>query len=582
MKRRSFFKRSLPLAAGSMFVNGLPIRTMGRSLMMQSFDCEQVNDRVLVLIQLHGGNDGLNTVIPLDQYDLYKNYRPVIGILNSGPRKYLDLDTTLDVKDQVGLHPDMIGIKDLYDQGKVNIVQNVSYTNNNGSHFRGKDIWLSGVDGTDRSVSPDSGWFGRYLDHKYPNYPTDYPNDIMPDPPGLEFGSHIVSLGFHRVAGIPMGLTLSNNPTNFLQEIQGVTGLLPENVPDSDYGRELKYVLEQISSTNVYAEVLAQRYEAGTNATGVVYPESYHTTAGSNYNNRLAPQLRTIARLISGGCKTRVYLARMGGFDTHANQAIAGKPSFGGHGALLYHLSEGIRAFHEDLKAQGLEDRVLTVTFSEFGRQVKENGDWGTDHGSSAPMLVVGKGINPGVTGTNPDIANLKNNRVQGFEHDYRQVFATIIQDWFGANDGTMQNVEFLDFTSRKLDLINSNYIDDQGNAINFVADPACDDTPPPITTSIDTEVENQLGLNVYPNPASTQFEVTVQSDRLAAAEAVLIDMSGRQVKKVNINLYKGENKTTIQTEDLNDGVYILQIVPKVRTDAESIYATHKVMVQHN
>lgn len=583
MRRRDFIKGTLPVAAAAFSVNGLPVRALGRTLMTQSFTCDQINDRIMVLIQLGGGNDGFNTVIPLDQYDLYKNYRPIIGILDSGPRKYLELDNTLGVQDQVGLHPDLIGIKELYDEGKVNIVQDVSYTNNNGSHFRGTDIWLSGVDGTDPSTAPDSGWFGRYLDHRFPNYPDVYPTTEMPDPPGLEFGSHIVSLGFHRMQGIPMGLTLSNNPSAFFQDLNGVGGLLPTDIPNSDYGNELKYIIDIERSTNKYADRLAQVYEAGANSQGVVYPETYHTQTNNKYNNPLSGQLRTVARLISGGCKTKVYLVRMGGFDTHANQAIAGKPSYGGHGALLYHLSEAVRAFQNDLEAMGHEDRVVTMTFSEFGRQVKENGDWGTDHGRTAPMLVIGKGINPGVTGTNPDISDLRNNRTKGFQHDYRQIFATVLQDWLGANNGSLNHVEFYEFAGKKLDLVNSNYTDDQGNTINFVADTTCDETPDlpdPEPTSINEELL-PFTVNAFPNPATEYLEVAIESDEMMAVNVDLYNTAGVLARSNKMRLFGGENKLRLEVADLEQGMYILRVIPQITTRTNKALITRKILIQN-
>ncbi len=582
MKRRNFLKSSLPLGAAPFALGGIPVRTMARSLMTQSFTCDQVNDRILVIIQLHGGNDGLNTLIPLVQYETYKNGRPIIGILDNGPRKYLELDNTLGVADQVGLHPDLIDLKSLYDDGMVNFIQQVAYTNTNGSHFRGTDVWLSGKDPETIPDLPDSGWFGRYLDHRFPNYPDAYPNDGMPDPPGLEFGSHIVSLGFHRKVGIPMGLTLSNNPSNFYDQLTAVGGLLPGDIPQSDYGDELKYIIDVERSTNIFAERLAQVYEAGNNSS-VVYPENYHTQTTNRYGNPLSGQLRTIARLISGGCKTKVYLARMGGFDTHANQAIAGKPSYGGHGALLYHLSSAIKAFMDDLKELGFADRVMGLTFSEFGRQVKENGDWGTDHGRAAPMILFGKGIKGGVTGTNPDIVNIKNNNIIGHQFDYRQVFATVLQDWLGANNGTLDATEFYEFSNKKLDLINDNFVETDGQIVNFVADTTCDDTPdlPPFTdgtTSVEDEMKTALDLVAYPNPATDHVMVSIESEKLIPARIWLLDMNGRKVRDLKINLFTGKQEVRIDLSNLETGMYILQLIARNRSDSSKLLTSSKLI----
>ncbi|MEO1450741.1 MAG: DUF1501 domain-containing protein, partial [Bacteroidota bacterium] len=477
MRRRKFIKSILPLAAAPLALNGIPVRVMGRTLLSSTFDCDDINDRVLVLVQLHGGNDGLNTLIPLEQYSIYKNLRPLIGIKDTGVRRYIDLDTTLPVPEQIGLHPDLTGVKDLYDSGMAHIIQDVSYPDNNGSHFRGTDIMLTGHDGETMPEEPQSGWWGRYLDHVNPNFPDDIGTPGNEDPPGLEFGSHIISLGFHREVGIPMGLTIGNDPSDLASSLFGVGGALPADFPNSDYGRELAYLVEMERSTNTYAQRLTDLYNAGSNTPGVEYPTEYHTQNASNYHNRLSPQLKAVARLLAGGSKTKVFLVRMGGFDTHANQSLANKPSFGSHGALLYHLSGAMKAFMDDLEGLGLADRVMAVTFSEFGRQVGENGTLGTDHGSSAPMLLFGKGVKPGISGTNPDLTNLKNNKFASYQHDYRQVFTTILQDWFGANNGSLDAVGFYDFSNQKLELVEDNMVLDNGDVVDYTADLSCDPT---------------------------------------------------------------------------------------------------------
>lgn len=568
MKRRNFVKGALPMLAAPFALGGIPVRAMAKSLMTSSFTCEEVGDRVMVIIQLSGGNDGLNTFIPLDQYTTYRNLRPRIGIDNVGVRRYIDLDTTLPSAQQIGLHPDLTGLKGLYDEGKLKIIQNVAYPNMNGSHFRGTDIWLSGKDGPSMVSNPDSGWFGRYLDHRFDNYPTQYPSTDMPDPPGLEFGSHIVSLGFHRAMGIPMGITLAENPSNFGALVNGLGGALPNNFPNSDYGRELEFITDVERTTNVYAQRLTDVFNAGANSPNVTYPMTYHTNASSHQNNGLSPQLRTVARLLAGGIKTKVFLVRIGGFDTHENQALINKPSFGGHGALLYHLSEAISAFMADLKELGLDDRVIGLTFSEFGRQVAENGTYGTDHGSSAPMIVFGKGVDGGVLGDNPDIINIRRNRLVGYDFDYRQVLSSVMMDWFGVNYGTLDVMEFYEHAVDLPEIVNSNFIDDQGNSVDFKADPSCDTTPnltPPTgnggnPTNISLFEEGEA-LNLWPNPASGPMKLSVHSDGMQPATAGIFDMSGKLIKEVKLRLFSGENTLDLDVSDLNEGTYLLHLL---------------------
>lgn len=477
MKRRSFLRGVLPLGLAPFALSGVPIRVMANSLLAGTFTCEDVANRVLVLVQLAGGNDGLNTLVPLDRYSLYRNLRPNIGLRESGAGSYITLDSSLPDGQQIGIQPDMIAFKELYEQGLVNFVQDVCYPDNNRSHFKGTDIMLSGRDGQ-TAQETTSGWFGRYLDHRFPNFPGAYPNQDMPDPLGLQLGSNTISLGFHRQEGVPAGLALKGDPTDFFNLVNNVGGLGPTQVPGGHYGEELAYIMGIEQSTNVYAGRLSQVFDAGQNT--VAYPETYYTSAGAFYRNELAPQLQVIARLLSGGIQTKVFLVRLQSFDHHVNMTVSGDPSQGQHAVLLYHLAESLKAFQADLQNLGLEDRVLTFTFSEFGRTASENGNRGTDHGTSAPMIIVGKGVRPGVTGSNPDLSQIQNNNLTTFQHDYRQVLYSVLQDWLGAGTAALLASELGAFSGQKLDLINSNYVDPiTGTGLNFVADPGCyDDVP--------------------------------------------------------------------------------------------------------
>lgn len=368
-----------------------------------------------------------------------------------------------------------------------------------------------------------------------------------------------------------MGLTLANDPTDVANSVLGSGTTLPDQFPNSDYGRELEYLVQMERSTNLYADRLTNLYNSGANTVGVNYPDAYHTYTVKNYRNPLAPQLKTIARLLSGGITTKIFLARIGGFDTHEGQGLPDKPSFGSHGALLYHLSSAMRAFQEDLKGLGLEDRVLTVTFSEFGRTVAENSTFGTDHGNAAPMMAFGKGINPGVSGDNPDLGNLQNNRPVGYDLDYRQVFATVLQDWFGANYGTLDHAEFYEFGSQKIDLVNANYTDpNTGQSVNFVADTSCDPTPnlpeppPPPPDPVDpTGLDEafEATFRYGPNPAREQVRATLDFDRMAPAQLTLLNQRGQLVRQQDWRLFAGQNQAQLSVAGLSAGVYFLRVM---------------------
>ncbi|HND44703.1 MAG TPA: hypothetical protein PKX51_20445, partial [Cyclobacteriaceae bacterium] len=224
MKRRSFLKK-LPFAMSAPFaLAGIPMKVMGETMLTKLIrSADSANDKVLIILQLHGGNDGMNMLIPVEQYDLYYSRRPNIAIpAKNSLRKYIPLDTTLPIEQQVGLHPDMQAIKGLYDTGRAAFVQGVSYENNNGSHFRGRDIQFMGGGADDYF---QSGWVGRYLNQVYTPlvYPQDFPNPEMLDPLGIEMGND-TSLIFHQQGNIPTSISLPDNLeafSNLVNELPG-------------------------------------------------------------------------------------------------------------------------------------------------------------------------------------------------------------------------------------------------------------------------------------------------------------------------------------------------------------------------
>ena len=531
MRRRGFL-RKLPIAAGAPFMlNSLPLTTLAQSAPLHRLAAASDNDRVLVLIQLHGGNDGLNTVIPVDQYAEYYQLRPNLAIPDNGKRKYIDLDTTLTVEDQVGLHPDLYHLKELYDQAKVNIVQNVAYENVNGSHFRSRDIWFMGGD-YDEYIP--SGWMGRYLDHEFPGYPDDYPNTDMPDPLAIEIGNG-VSLAFHRSNGIPTAISIQN-PEQFYDLITSVGGLPPESIANTHYGQELQWIMDIEEKSNQYAGRLKDVYEQGTNSANVTYPDLYPYNAPSGrIKNRLAPQLKMIARLLSGGVKTKIFLARLGGFDTHAEQVESYDATMGTHAALLYHISSAMKAFQDDLKELGIDDRVLTMTFSEFGRRAYSNGSYGSDHGTSAPMFVFGKMVKPGVTGTNPDLNNLNRGNLV-HQYDYRQVFTSAVVDWLEADSEAVDATLFTDWVDSRLNIV--------GNGITA-------------TNEAFINERNYL-QDCYPNPVNDQVVFGFRISSKSRISIQLLDIDGKLVLDIiNEERNAGLHHVSFDLKELPAGTYI-------------------------
>lgn len=537
MDRRKFLKRLGAAGAAPILLNGLPVSALAANSPLMKMLSSSVSDRVLIFIQMHGGNDGLNTIIPVFNYTDYQFIRANIAIPDDGTRKYIALDDTLPTADQLGLHPDMQGVKDLYDDKRATVIQAVGYDNMNMSHFRSRDIWFMGIDSDQKG---SSGWMGRFLENEYPGYPDNYPSTEMPDPLGLEIGNE-VTLAYQQENSIPAGISLAN-PDSFYNLINsvGVDSPTAASFPDNYYGDELEYLMNFEIKTNDYAARLKEVWDNGTNSS-TVYPTTYPLQTPTPYiNNPLAEQFKIIARLLAGGIKTRIFMTRIGGFDTHANQVESSDASVGRHAALLYHISETVKAFHDDLRAigGGLEDRVLTMTFSEFGRRAYSNQSYGTDHGKAGPILLFGNGLKGGVIGTNPDLNDLDNGNIR-HQFDYRQVYTTVLSDWLGATDSSIQTTGFADYLTQKLDLI---------------ADPT------PVHDI--TKYNGRSKLNsCYPNPVKSSTTIGYFLDSSSDVTLRLYSSAGKLIRElVNEHQPGGNYEVSLNVAGLQSGNYIYRL----------------------
>jgi uncharacterized protein (DUF1501 family) len=420
--KRSDFLKLMPAAGLSLMINGFPVRALANAAMNHVLGVSPVgNNNVIVLIQLIGGNDGLNTIIPLDQYAGLSAARSNILIPE---RMVLPLSGLLNT----GLHPAMGAIRGMYDEGMMNIIQGVSYPNPNFSHFRATDIWLTGSD-SDQALN--NGWVGRYLSNEYKGYPNDYPNQLHPDPPAVEIGTTISTCLIGQ--DVCMGTSVTD-VSDFYNLVTNAVG----SVPDTPAGHELTFLRFMAQQTQQYT-VSLQR------AAGKAKNLSDKYTDG----NSLADQLKIVARLIGGGLQTQVYVVSIGTFDTHAGQVVPNATNTGWHADLLGQLSDAVYAFFDDCKLLGVADRVTAMTFSEFGRRILSNGGGGTDHGTAGPVMVFGKNVIPGMIGSNPDIPTkptyLDNLEMQ---YDYRGVYAAVLEDWLGVKKETADNVLLRDYTA--------------------------------------------------------------------------------------------------------------------------------------
>ncbi|MFL9484161.1 DUF1501 domain-containing protein [Chitinophagaceae bacterium LWZ2-11] len=416
MKRRSFLKNTVAGVVLPSFLSGISLKALAGAPLMSALGKYMYDDRVLVLIQLSGGNDGLNTVIPLDQYAAYTAARTNIAI----PENKL---LRLNGFDGTALNPGMVQMQQLFNNGKMGIVQAVSYPKPNFSHFRATDIWMTGSD-SDKVLS--TGWAGRYLNDVFPKFPENYPSPAMPDPLAIQVGSVVATALQGPV--FSMGLAISN-PNSFYNLIEGKVNV------DSNtrWGEQLDYIEATSLKTDQYAGVIK------TAALKVTKQSTKYPAQGKN---GLADQLKIVSRLIAGGLKTKIYVVNMGGFDTHAKQVEDADKSTGQHTKLWQKVSEAIDAFMDDLTYLNTSDRVMGVTFSEFGRRIKSNASGGTDHGAAAPMFYFGHNIKSGIIGNNPIIpANATVNDNVAMQNDFRSVYATILQKWFMLDAKDVENV---------------------------------------------------------------------------------------------------------------------------------------------
>ena len=507
MKRRDFLKYTAPAAILPTLINGFSIKAFASSPMLNALSAAPDNDHVLVMIQMTGGNDGLNMVIPLDMYGKYQAARSNIAIQEG---KVLRLDNYL----KAGLHPSMTGIQQLYSEGKVSIVQSVGYPSPNFSHFRATDIWLTGSD-SDQVLT--TGWGGRYLSTQYDGFPDGYPNADNPDPLAIQIGS-IVSPAFQG-PNASMGIAITS-ATDFYNLINGVT----DPVPNTKWGKELEYIRLIAKQTNSYEKSIKEA-AAKVSSQGA-YPA----------NNGLAEQLKIVARLVAGGLKTRLYMVTTGGFDTHANQTEGGDTSKGGHANLLGGVSDAIKAFMDDLKGLHASRRVVGMTFSEFGRRIKSNYSMGTDHGAAAPMIIFGDYVNQGVLGNSPALPDsttvIDNIPMQ---YDFRSIYASILEQWFCVDQTTLQNILQKDY--QRLPLISG---------------VACGT----ITSLPDLDTDGKKLITNSPNPFSNFTSITYVTGN-GNTMIQIFDTTGRLVSvPVNKVHVPGTYTFTFDAHQLPNGIY--------------------------
>jgi len=515
MKRRYFVKATTAAVALPAFLNGMPVTAFSKSKLFDSVSEE--SDRVLVLVQLNGGNDGLNTLFPLDQYDKLANLRSNLILPES---------SILKLNDLTGFHSSMSAMKDMNDDGLLTVVQNVGYPDQNRSHFRSTDIWTS-ASNADEILT--SGWLGRYFGSKYPNYPTGYPNTENPDPFAITLGALVSETCQGVGANFSTALL---DPSTLSQLNEGQAGV---EDPSTCYGMEVAFLRNALTQTNAYAAAMTTANDAGANV--ATYPA----------NNKLADQLKVAAKLISGGLKTKVYITSLGGFDTHADQVNANNTATGVHADLLQQVSDAVAAFQADLLAQGLEKRVIGMTFSEFGRQIKSNDSGGTDHGNAAPLFLFGSCVNPGIIGNNADIPDTPDPQAGvAMEVDFRSIYGTLLNDWFEMPEADVSQILFDGWQHLPLLQI-------------------CN-----ATSTFDPKVD-VLAANLFPNPCTTTAHLVFNTED-ENVRVSLFNSIGHEIRLLSDQRFtKGEHKISFRVDDLPAANYYIRINSKRASTTKSL-----------
>jgi len=501
MKRRNFVKSMALASVGTpILLNEMKFQSIAKQLFNVSKSAE---DRVLVIIRLNGGNDGLNTVIPLDQYSNLNTQRNNILIPEA---------SVLSLTPETGLHPVMTGMKGMFDSGKLGVIQNVGYPTQNRSHFRSMDIWSSGLINSNATT----GWLGRDFDNHYPNYPADYPNAQYPDPFAISMGYEVSSTCQGLMANFSHSVS---NPFD-VYNLNG-SGVVDDG---TYYGSHMDYLKTLIDQANAYGGQINTSANAGNTLSSMYDP-----------TNPLAVQLQYVAQMISGGLKSKVYILNVNEFDTHDSQVLSTNTMQGKHADLMKIVSDAIAAFQDDLQLLGIDDRVAGMTFSEFGRQVASNASFGTDHGDAAPMFLFGTCLDFSLMGPNPTIGStIVPQEGVPMQIDFRDVYASILKDWFGVPTNEIQPL--FEHTVTYYNLLG-----------------AC-------SVGLEEEELSKHQAIIYPNPSFGKSSVRFVADN----EWVKIEVFDIQMKKVvevyDGQLTSGEHDIAFEMIDLGAGEYFVNI----------------------
>jgi len=547
--RRSFIQALGIAGSGSMMLGSNMLTANAPSSLSAGIAATET-DKIVVLIRLSGGNDGLSTVIPIQQYDEYATVRPNI---------YIPESKVLKLTDDFGIPSYMNALEPMWENGQFKAVHGVGYEGQSLSHFTGSDIFAN----TDLSSTGfsglNTGWMGRHLEDIYPDY--------LVNPPAAPAAVQIGQFGSLVFQGEETNYAFTTSNVNQLEEIgkSGVVyGLGDTLFNDCMYGDQLKFLRGVANTTYEYSGVIHEAYKRGEQQPCTVeYQE-----------NSFARQLSVISKLIKGNLGTKVYMISMGGFDTHNNQPIA-------HAKLMTRLSVAINSFYEDLACTQQDSKVLSMTFSEFGRRIFENGSNGTDHGKASPTLFFGSGLNGSAfVGDHPTLEDPDKRGNLEYTTDFRDLYATVLAEWLCVDTALVEK-HLLDHPYTPINL----GFNCSGTAFPDITYNDGAVTPPIQTDEGNDENDTDQNLDAtrivahkpyYPREGAPHIHMNMPF--AAHVDIQLFNILGQNMGTVvNEMMFEGEAEINIRermTEHLSTGKYIYRISVKNKKMSKSIMIT--------